>query len=120
MDQRAVSLDTPAFGDDDGASRGDSLVHPEMASPETSASGGEMQDILQRTFLAFRETLNERERAIWDRRLQTDDPEKLQDLGDAFGVSKERIRQLENRIKARLKAYLEQELGDDVIVQALH
>ena len=120
LDQRAVSLDTPAFGDDEGTSRGETLVNPDVESPESWASGGEMQDILQQTFLAFRATLNERERAIWDRRLQTEDPERLQDLGDSFGVSKERIRQLENRIKVRLKAYLQQELGDDVIVQALH
>jgi RNA polymerase sigma-32 factor len=44
---------------------------------------------------------------------------KLEDLGIEFGVSKERVRQLEVRIKARLKDYLKQHLGEDIIVEAL-
>ena len=42
------------------------------------------------------------------------DPSSLSVLGGEFGVSKERVRQLEARIKKRLKAYLEAELGDEI------
>jgi RNA polymerase sigma-32 factor len=42
------------------------------------------------------------------------DPVSLSELGDEFGVSKERIRQVEARIKKRLRAYLEEELGEEI------
>ncbi|MDP6944258.1 MAG: sigma-70 family RNA polymerase sigma factor [Myxococcota bacterium] len=120
LDHRAVSLDVPMFGDEDAQSRGDALADTELSDPEEATSGGEMQGILRDAFAAFREELDERDRAIWDRRLQALEPERLEDLGDEFGVSKERVRQLEVRIKKRLKSFLMRELGDDVIVQALH
>ena len=77
--------------------------------------------MLQGAFGRFRETLAERDRRIWDGRLQSEgEPLRLEDLGDEFGVSKERVRQLEVRIKKQLKAFLTEELGEDVIVEALH
>ncbi|TNF25656.1 MAG: sigma-70 family RNA polymerase sigma factor [Deltaproteobacteria bacterium] len=118
LDQRPVSLDVPVHGDEDGRTRGD-VMADEMASPEEDVSGGEIQDILQQAFGEFRETLDERDRAIWDQRLQSEDPVRLEDLGDQFGVSKERVRQLEVRIKRRLKDFLQRRLGSEVIVEAL-
>ena len=38
----------------------------------------------------------------------------LSALGKRFGVSKERVRQLEARLKKRLRAFLEAELGDEI------
>ncbi len=113
-----MSLDVPVHGDEDGRTRGD-VMADETASPEDDVSGGEIQDILQQAFGEFRETLDERDRAIWDQRLQSEDPVRLEDLGDQFGVSKERVRQLEVRIKRRLKDFLQRRLGSDVIVEAL-
>lgn len=118
LDQRPVSLDVPVHGDEDGRTRGD-VMADENASPEDDVSGGEIQDILQQAFGEFRDTLDERDRAIWDQRLQSEDPVRLEDLGDQFGVSKERVRQLEVRIKRRLKDFLQRRLGSEVIVEAL-
>jgi RNA polymerase sigma-32 factor len=42
------------------------------------------------------------------------EPVSLSDLGDRFKVSKERIRQVEARLRKRLKTFLEQELGDEI------
>ena len=39
---------------------------------------------------------------------------QLQKLGDRFGVSRERVRQLEARLAGRLRDYLKRELGDAV------
>ena len=36
----------------------------------------------------------------------------LQKLGDEFGVSRERVRQLEARLANKLRDYLKAELGD--------
>jgi len=119
LDHRHSSLDVPAF-DDDGASRGDRFSDDRVSDPEDLASDTEIHDILKGAFERFRSTLNEREQAIWDERLQATDPLRLEDLGNRFGVSKERVRQLEARIKTKLKTYLEEELGEDVIIEALH
>ena len=57
---------------------------------------------------------NPRDQVIWNRRLIADSPVSLQELGDGYGISKERVRQLEGRIKKNLKIYLEAELGEDI------
>jgi RNA polymerase sigma-32 factor len=119
LDQRPVSLDVPVHGDEEGRTRGDVLADNSMASPEEWTSNEENSAGLRKIFAEFRETLDDRERAIWDSRLIADDGVRLEDLGDAFGVSKERVRQLEMRIKKRLKEFVQRRLGDDVIIEAL-
>ncbi len=120
LDQRPVSMDTPVHGDEDGRTRGETMHDPLAGDPESEVGGEEIQETLRKVFGEYRETLDDRERAIWDKRLQSEDPVRLEDLGDEFGVSKERVRQLEVRIKARLKDFVQKRLGNDVIVEALH
>ncbi len=120
LDQRPVSMDTPVHGDEDGRTRGETMTDPGQPDPEATVGGEEIQDTLRKVFAEYRETLDERERAIWDKRLQSEDPVRLEDLGDEFGVSKERVRQLEVRIKARLKDFVQKRLGSEVIIEALH
>ena len=54
--------------------------------------------------------------AIFDQRMVSDEPLTLQELGDEFGVSRERVRQLEARLYSRLREYLRETLGDAVEV----
>ncbi|MEO8798365.1 MAG: sigma factor-like helix-turn-helix DNA-binding protein, partial [Polyangiaceae bacterium] len=62
----------------------------------------------------FRETLvgKEKELAIFDQRLIAEDPLTLQELGDKFKISRERVRQLEQRLTGRLREYLTNEMGE--------
>lgn len=119
LDNRPTSLDAPLGGEDSGATRGDMLSDATRPGPEENVGTAQVHDILAKSFQAFRETLDERDQTIWDRRLQSQDPVRLEDLGGQFGVSKERVRQLEVRIKTRLKEYLKEHLGEDIIVEAL-
>jgi RNA polymerase sigma-32 factor len=57
-------------------------------------------------------TLNERDRAIFDERLMADKPITLRDLGNRFGISRERARQLEERLKKRLRPLFADLVGD--------
>jgi RNA polymerase sigma-32 factor len=41
-----------------------------------------------------------------------DEPLTLQELGDRFGISRERVRQLEQRLTGKLREYLHEEMGD--------
>jgi RNA polymerase sigma-32 factor len=75
-------------------------------SPEEDV---EKREVAGHTEGAVREALshlNERERMIVLERMMTDDPPTLQALGERLGVSKERVRQLEERAKIKLRAEL--------------
>ncbi len=63
----------------------------------------------------FGATLRNKEKVIFDERLISEDPKTLQELGDGFGVSRERVRQIEKRVLKKLKEFLHEELGDAVL-----
>lgn len=63
-------------------------------------------------------TLSARERAIVEQRLMapTEDEESLSKLGEVFGVSRERVRQIEEAVKTKLRNYLSQRcLREDLV-----
>ena len=73
---------------------------------------------LHETLVTFGGRLKGRDRQLFDQRLMTDQPRTLQELGDDFGISRERTRQLEMRLMARLKVHLASSLGDAVHAHA--
>jgi RNA polymerase sigma-32 factor len=72
----------------------------------------ERKEILREKLAEFRITLPEKERFIFDRRLLADRPLTLQQIGDRYGISRERVRQIETRITSKIKAYLREEIRD--------
>ena len=52
-------------------------------------------------------TLEGKELEIFNARLLSEDPETLQEIGAKFGISRERVRQIETRLKRRLKEFIE-------------
>jgi RNA polymerase sigma-32 factor len=112
--QSEKSLDAPV-GDADGRAIAKVDMMPAAgAGPETQMADEELQALLKDKLAEFRQTLTGKEKdiAIFDQRLVADDPLTLQDLGDKFGISRERVRQLEQRLLARLRDYLRREMGD--------
>lgn len=110
----ALSLHAPASGEE-GRALAEVVADDDGDTPEDSVASSELGAVVQEKLAAFAETLrDERERAIWDQRMTSADPDSLASLGETFGVSKERIRQVEARIKRRLKEYLVAELGDEI------
>jgi RNA polymerase sigma-32 factor len=63
----------------------------------------------------FGARLKNKEKIIFDERLLADDPRTLQDLGSQFGVSRERVRQIEKRLLQKLRNYLGEELGESML-----
>lgn len=55
----------------------------------------------------FMDGLSDKERYIFEHRLFTDEPETLQVIGEQYGVSRERIRQIETQLKDRLRVELQ-------------
>ena len=62
--------------------------------------------------------LSPRERRIVRQRWLTDEPKTLEQLGAAFGVSKERVRQLEERAKKRMRERLSEIVGEPFALTA--
>jgi len=55
--------------------------------------------------------LNEKERFIIEHRVTSDDPLTLQDIADHFQISRERVRQIEERVLSKLKFLLPKDLS---------
>lgn len=92
------------------------IVSPEeQIGTDDEAAQLEMGHRIQKELDAFRAGLKDRRnRVIWDERLTAVDPLSLSELGRKFDVSKERIRQLESRMRLDLKERLETTLGDSI------
>jgi RNA polymerase sigma-32 factor len=112
--QSEKSLDAPV-GDADGRAIAKVDMMPSVgAGPEAQMADNELQALVKDKLADFRNTLigKDKDLAIFDLRLVADDPLTLQDLGDRFGISRERVRQLEQRLLGRLRDYLKREMGD--------
>ena len=107
LSQPDLSLDAPLDRDEsEGRSFLDRLESPINERPDTLAEVGDHRDQLRRTVQGFAATLSGRDRVIFDQRLYADDPDTLQTLADRFGISRERTRQLEQRIIDGLKSWV--------------
>ena len=60
----------------------------------------------------MKKNLNEKESTILTARLLGDEPLTLQDIADQFGISRERVRQIEVGLLKKMRKYLEQEVPD--------
>ena len=110
----ALSLNAPVGGDE-GRPLTEVVQNPAAANPESAAARSELSEVFREHLAVFSETLrDEREQAIWEERLTATEPMSLAALGKRFGVSKERVRQVEARMKKRLREHLTRELGEEI------
>jgi RNA polymerase sigma-32 factor len=111
MDQRLsshgqeVSFDKPL---DDGAGSqtlGD-IIGDNDESVESKLADLQNLEILQEHLGEFVKNLKPRDQEIFKKRLLSEIPESLQSIADQYGVSRERIRQVEERLIEQLKVYM--------------
>src|SRR5690349_16947604 len=91
-----VSLNAPIREDGDSGEWQDWLVD-DVSSQETRLVEDEESDNRRKALGEALSVLNERERRIFEARRLADDPVTLEDLAAEFGVSRERVRQIEVR-----------------------
>jgi RNA polymerase sigma-32 factor len=91
-----VSLNSPIREEGDSGEWQDWLVD-ESASQETRLAESEESDNRRKALGEALTVLNERERRIFEARRLADEPATLEELADEFGVSRERVRQIEVR-----------------------
>ena len=115
MDQRLgsweVSMEKP-ISDDPSARSFQDLLPAETTPADQRLADKQLKSIIQEKLQQLRETLEGREKAIFEERLMAVDPITLKDLGDRYGITKERTRQLESRLLEKIRDYLIQEIPD--------
>jgi RNA polymerase sigma-32 factor len=115
-----ISLDAPVRSDDQGdRTRGDLVPAASSTRPDLQVEASEFGTLLRERLHTFGGMLRDRDLEIFQARLINDEPATLVELADRFGVTRERVRQIESRLKGRLRTYLETELGDGVQPQDL-
>jgi RNA polymerase sigma-32 factor len=104
MDGRDLSLDAP-MGDDGSYSHVD-FVASGTPGQDDELSGAQEHQMVQGKVGEALGRLDQRERYIIEMRVMSDRPLTLKELGEHFGFSRERARQLEIRAKEKLKQEL--------------
>ena len=104
LEGRDVSLDVEIF--EDGGTTGLDLLADESAGTEERVADAERGRLVRERVTAAMETLSPRERYIVEHRLLTDDGYTLAEIGRTLGISRERVRQLEERVKTKLQRSL--------------
>jgi RNA polymerase sigma-32 factor len=82
-------------------------------STDESLASLDLQEILRRELKQMSTRISERERTILEKRLLAEDPQTLMSIGERYGVSRERIRQIERNLLSKIKARFTEALGDD-------
>jgi RNA polymerase sigma-32 factor len=111
---REVSLEPRP--DDEGVSLAERISRHEP-SPEDQAARSELADAVRKLMTDFENRLSDdRERAIWREHLATSaaEPVALAALGERFGVSKQRMGQIADKLKTQFREKVISELGADI------
>ncbi len=68
--------------------------------------------VLKRSIKQFVKGLKDKELVIFRERILADDPLTLREIGERYGITRERVRQIEERVKKKIRAYLKMKSKD--------
>jgi RNA polymerase sigma-32 factor len=89
---------------------------PSPAQTADAVADEEYHQLIRQKAAAFKETLTGKDLVIYERRLEAlmrdEEPVTLQEIGDEYGITRERVRQIEARLKKKLGAYLREQIPD--------
>jgi RNA polymerase sigma-32 factor len=116
MGSRDMELDAPK-GNFEGAINMDFLASGADESAEDKAESDELKERLLSNLESFTSGLKEKEKKIFHDRLYTEIPKTLQEIADDYGITRERVRQIEERLVGKMRTFFK-EKGLDVSVKA--
>jgi len=87
-------------------------IDNEVLSLALKTASEELKHLFRQRLAEFSKTLQDKERYIFEKRLISESPLTLQDIGDHYGVSRERARQIEAALINRMRDYMRQSMPD--------
>lgn len=115
MDQRLgndeLSIDAP-LGHDNDTPRLDRMLPSSSAGVDEQLGQEELKRLFREKLAEFARGLEDKERYIFEKRLVAEEPLTLQEIGEHYGVSRERARQIEAALIARMREYMQKEIPD--------
>lgn len=113
LDQPALSIDQNAPGYEN-TTIGE-LLRDDDENPEHTVAHEDFYAKVHAIMQEFSTHISDpRELALWNRRLMAEEPVTLAELGVEYGISKERIRQIEARLKERFKEFIMARIDGDI------
>lgn len=118
VNRPTLSLNAPRKSDEpDSGELIDVLTDEGGDDIELNAVRQDLNQLFRAQIQGFTETLtNERDLFIWTERVLNDEPTSLATLGEQLDVSRERVRQIEKRLKQHFQEHLKRELGEEVLL----
>jgi RNA polymerase sigma-32 factor len=104
-----VSMDTPLHA---GSSMTPSNTIADSRSTENQVERDQFRDILNQHIDVFKKDLKPVQREILEKRILSESPKSLQEIGDHFNVTREAIRQSEQRLLKNLKEFIQEKLPE--------
>jgi RNA polymerase sigma-32 factor len=101
---REFELDAPK-GTEEGSALNMDFISDEKLSAVDAAERQELKDILLANLDSFTTSLSEKERRIFSERLFAEVPATLQDIASHYSISRERIRQIEERVVKKMREF---------------
>src|SRR6266849_3888565 len=115
MDQRLghdeLSLDAP-LGDDSKNTRADRFLSSAAMPADERLGNEELKKLFREKLTEFAKMLRGKELFIYENRLIADQPLTLQQIGDHYGFSRERVRQIEAALTDRIRQHLREQIPD--------
>jgi RNA polymerase sigma-32 factor len=108
MDAGEVSLDI-GISDDSRETVGSLLPAP-GTDMEKALIDADRKKILREKLEEFRKKLSDRDLFIFDNRIMAENPMTLQEIANKYKISKERVRQLEEKLIKKLNEFLKERI----------
>ena len=105
-----ISINSPV-GDDYRESF-ETVLPSNSLSVDEKISKFQRDIILKEALKEFRQTIKGKDADICDNRIMADYPLTLQELGDKYGISRERVRQIQDRLMKKITAFLKERIPD--------
>lgn len=107
-----VSVDAPLQDDSEGTLHG--IIASAGESAESHVARREMRELLIEAVEDFNHRLSPKEQLILQKRILDEEKATLQELSDELHLSKERVRQIENKLRERLKLHITEKAGAEL------
>ena len=113
---RDLSLNAPVSNSEEDSMEFIDILEDNTPSPEVLVTRTQETEFRQKYLKDAMLQLSERERHIFTERRLKEDPITLEKLGEHYGISRERVRQLENRAYTKVQTIIHSELIADSAV----